>query len=551
MPLPYNQQEETDLQALIRLNPEIHIDAINKKLSNYFSQYEGDSDQYTPEKAQEYRRLLEEDLVRRKEKAEKSKSAIVPTANNNRVKKQTGAATGIISDERKANLVAAAAASNPALGVAAHVGIGAVNTTAKTGKKVFNATVKMATEVDLRKNAARGLSGAGALVVGGAAAGLAAQTLATGAEVLTRGAVQSAFSGVTGNSGILGTIMTPVVNATSSALGGVAGTVAGVVLPLALLYIAVPRLYKLFFYGFKLGINAWDNRNTPVDLSLLPEEGPLLELIGHLSTLAMIEKLDTELKLKGIANLKFNISNLFQKILHPGSNPALSKEEQALYELAKKNAKSLITISKKANDPQKLKKYQNLQSTQNLIKTIENYLPENFNQHRALSKQMRFCLTIIGTLIHKEYEAHIQQSFFVGLKVALENTRQHRNITSSSSSPTYQNIGPNRHAAPAHRSTTLSSSASSHTYESIDHPRSAHRSAASSTTSHSTATTTARDVVISRQAAANNSTRSGERANRVPLAARAKFFTPPAVDGKSPQAKVRGASNPSTSVRRS
>ncbi|WP_010598858.1 hypothetical protein [Rickettsiella massiliensis] len=433
MPRYQSQEIKERLARLEALNPEFNIIEINELIASYISQHDGE--EYTPEKAEHYKAKLEQEFLRQKAKAEKNKSALVAVSKPASRQKPAGpgAIENSITAKKNQAVAAAAASGNPALAVgiqAAHtVGGGIV----KGAKAIGNTAVHLATETDLRKTGARVVSAAAAVAVGGLAAGAVTTGMANGGRAFVRGAISNAFKDV--NDGFLGFATRPVTEAIGNGLGGVAGAVIGVVLPIALLYLAVPRLYNLFFYGFKLGINAWDNRHSAVDLSILPEEGPLLDLIGHLSTLSMIEELDTKLKLKGIANIKFNISNLFQKIMHPGSSPTLSQEEEALYQLAQRNAKKMIEISKKAtNDPEKLRKYQNYSTTRSLIKIVETHLPSDFDKNREISKQMRFCLTVIGTLIQKEQTSDIQQSFLSALKSALAAPRTNLSYAASTHS---------------------------------------------------------------------------------------------------------------------
>ncbi|MES2141645.1 MAG: hypothetical protein V4471_01985 [Pseudomonadota bacterium] len=470
-----NNTEESRLATLERLNPIAYLVPINEKMVSYLENFQGDSEHYTPQKAHEYRLLLASEIKKRKEKASRNKFALSATNSKSvqtvkAVKGKTNATKEVFAAIEPFAMQAGMAAGGPIGAIGAKLVVDKAHQRAQQAKKVVKGAVQILNEPKIVKTVTRVTAAAGAVATGGVVAGTLAPIMANTAQSLTQGAISASFSGITSNSGILSTVISPVVNATSSALGGVVGVTAGIVLPLALLYIAVPQLYKLFFWGLNKTVDAVaKNRNAFVDLSLLPDQGPLLELICNLSTLASIKKLDTELKLRGIANVKFNISNLFKKITNPDGEK-LSQADEALYQLARKNSETLIKLSKKAaQDPKKLIHYQNLQITQELIKTIKEFIPIP-----TLSEEMRFCLSITGALISQE-KAEIQEAFLHSLGqslhdiansdtssldswttdhtyesiASLQSERRYANIPSSKSNHTYENAPPvARHSHP-------------------------------------------------------------------------------------------------------
>ncbi|MDQ8039890.1 MAG: hypothetical protein REH83_05725, partial [Rickettsiella sp.] len=98
----------------------------------------------------------------------------------------------------------------------------------------------------------------------------------------------------------------------SSGAGNAVGAIAHIVLPAAIFYLLVPHFYELFsFFSDKAVAKIINPNDKSQMLSLIPEgTSPLLELMCLLSTLAVIEKLTKELKLKGLDHVQFNILKL-------------------------------------------------------------------------------------------------------------------------------------------------------------------------------------------------------------------------------------------------
>lgn len=481
-----NKKEESTSVILERLNPIASLVSLNEKIEIYLERFQGSSKHYTSQKANEYRRLLEAEIIKRKAKISRNNFAL--TLNNStpaQIKltkeKKVDATKEIFSGIKPMATQIGLTAIGPVGAIAAPLIVDKAHEKVQQVKKTVKGVVQFFNEPSIRTSTTKVAAAAGAVVAGGAVAGTLAPIMADAAQSLTQSAINTSFSGITGGSGILGTIISPIIDATSSTLGGVVGTTAAIVLPLALLYIAVPQLYKLFFWGMNKTVDRLTkNRNIFTDLSLLPNQGPLLELICNLSTLSSIKKLDTELRLKGMASVKFNISHIFKKITNP-DNEKLSQADEALYQLAKKNAEKLIKLSKKAsNKPESLIKYQNLQATKELIRNIKPSIPT-----ATLSQEMLFCFSITGALINDE-KLEIQQSFFYALKSALREPVD--------DSDTY----------------SLDSWTTDHTYESIPSVKSERRyeNVASKPMSHTYENTSLKEKVYLRRAKSGTSVSS-------------------------------------------
>lgn len=173
--------------------------------------------------------------------------------------------------------------------------------------------------------------------------------IADTAENLMRNAISTPFSSTIERAGILRFAVEPLVKLMENVVGSTVGTLTSLVLPVALIYITVPRLYNLIMFGYKKIKAVWKaSRNSKhLDLHLLPEndEEDLWDLIGHLATLAAITKLNEQLQLSpGVkTKLKLNITNIFRKLM--GHEAKLTLQETLLVGSAKADAEPTNSVS--------------------------------------------------------------------------------------------------------------------------------------------------------------------------------------------------------------
>ncbi|WP_010598867.1 hypothetical protein [Rickettsiella massiliensis] len=176
------------------------------------------------------------------------------------------------------------------------------------------------------------------------------------------------------------------------------------------------------------------------------DEEDLWDLIGHLATLAAITKLNDQLQLSpGVkTKLKLNITNIFRKLM--GHEAKLTPQETLLVDLAKADAEHLITISKKACNPEKICKYEDFAITRSIQKIIETKLKENGNKH-PLSNKMKFCLAIVGKLLMDKYSLTQRERFLESLAAAIheEHIYEEINDENQERDDTHSNIAQTEH----------------------------------------------------------------------------------------------------------
>ncbi|ASQ46188.1 hypothetical protein [Legionella clemsonensis] len=333
----------------------------------------------------------------------------------------------------------------------------------------------------LAKNTSRVAAAAGALTVAGPLAGYGAKLGSSLAYDLGKNGITSAFDGVVSSAGIFRDPLSALTNAIGDVAGGVLGVTAGVVLPVGLLYVAIPKLYQLFFYTLNKAIDKIDKSLHPyTDLGFFPQ-GVYLELMCNISTLAVKRELENSFALKGIANVKFNIQKIVDKVIHPLSDTSLSEEEQILYSCVKRNATKLIQIYKDLLDSKKRFRYRQQPVSSELIKLFHTQIKAD------MSDKLEFCLVMAGQSVQSQQpEVHnslyhiLKQAFAVkledtaslysGLDSSFDSAstnenpiRQHRamndhSASRGSTSSTYQRSqGAQRRESPQHE----------HVYESI------------------------------------------------------------------------------------